>query len=169
MFLRAERTVLLMSLVLLCTACGRAKIDDMVAGANIGTGELECWLELEFGEAPEGIDPKNVRVVFSGEAVDQAAEFDWTYIAERDVIPSEKFGGGHSPNASTSANEPPPAGQKLKVKFPLQARRQLYTADASIWVEADLYWGGEHQDSSKRDVSRLWQDADAKHPNPWSM
>ncbi len=55
------------------------------------------------------------------------------------------------------------------VKFPLEAKRELTTLHSEIWVAADLYWGGKHQDSSKRDVSRLWQSAAATGPNSWSM
>ena len=165
----ARRTVAVALLALSTLACADAKIDDMIAGGNLGSGELECWLTLVFGSYPEGVDPKDVKVRFSGDALDRPVEFDWSYIAGRDVVQGERFGSGNQPNDGTSGTKPPPLGQPVKVKFPLHAKRGVYKAGTSIWLEAELFWGGARQDSDKEDVQRLYAAGGSKGPHPWSM
>jgi len=145
--------------------CSDAKIDKMIPGGNIGSGELECWLVLEFDSYPKGADLRDVSVRFHSNALSDTPEFDWAYIAERDVIPGERFGEGHRRNDDTTAESKPPLGQPIKVKFPLYAKSELETRTNAIWLHADLYWGGVKQDSMKRDIQRLYGAKDA----PWTM
>lgn len=148
----------------LCTAllaCNEATIDDMTAGGGIMTGELECWLRLEFDEPPPGIDPTNVRVVFRSDALEEATEFDWTYIASNDVIHGAEFGSGNRPNAQTQPSTAPPTGEIVKVKFPLYAKRRLSSPSVgALWLEAELWWGGKKQDRSRSDIQRLYRAED---------
>ena len=148
--------------------CADAKIDRMVSGGNILSGELESWLVLEFQSYPDGADPRDVVVRFHSEALSGIAEFDWSYIAGRDVISGERFGSGNRLNEATTADDAPPLDQPVKVKFPLYARRELMSDGGGIWLHADLYWGGVKQDSAKQNIERLYSAADSKTPNPWT-
>jgi hypothetical protein len=145
--------------------CADATIDNMIPGGNIGSGELECWLVLEFDSYPDGADLRDISVRFHSNALTDTPEFDWAYIAERDVISGKRFGDGHSPNQATSAASEPPLGQPMKVKFPLYAKPELETSTNEIWLHADLYWDGVKQDSMKRDIQRLYGSKD----DPWTI
>ena len=149
--------------------CSDANIDKMIPGGHITTGELECWLVLGFDRYPEGADPRDVRVRFHSVALSGTPEFDWAYIAGRDVISGERFGDGNRPNEGTTAASDPPLGQSIKVKFPLYAKREIEVRGDEVWLHADLYWGGVKQDSAKRDIQRLYVSKDAKEPSPWTM
>ncbi|MCP3983118.1 MAG: hypothetical protein GY723_01940 [bacterium] len=141
--------------------CQDASIDSMVPGGALMTGELECWLHLRFDEPPAGIDPTDVFVVFRSEALDEETEFDWEYIAANDVVSGTDFGSGNRPNTDTTAATPPPIGETLKVRFPLDAKRRLTSASiGALWLEAELWWGGEQQDHSKSDIQRLYRSED---------
>ena len=96
----------------------------MTPGGNVATGQLECWLTMEFKNMPDG-DARDIRVHFSSEALQDDAEFDWSYIAAKDVIKGENFGDGNRKNEATTPESEPPLGQPLKVKFPLAAKRRL--------------------------------------------
>jgi hypothetical protein len=148
--------------------CGDAKIDKMSSGGNILSGELESWLVLEFKDYPADGDPRDVVVRFHSEALTDTEEFDWDYIADRDVIAGERFGSGNRPNSATSAADRPPLGQPVKVKFPLYAKREVMADNGAIWLHAYLYWGGVRQDTAKQDIRRLYSPADSKTPNPWT-
>ena len=149
--------------------CSDAKIDKMIPGGHITSGELECWLVLEFDSYPAGADLRDVRVRFHSNALSDTPEFDWVFIAERDVISGKRFGDGNLPNAGTTAASEPPLGQPIKVRFPLYAKRELETRTNEIWLHADLYWGGVKQDSMKRDIQRLYEWKDGQGAHPWTM
>lgn len=151
------------------TGCGNAKIDNMIAGGNLGTGELECWLVLKFDRYPDGVDARDVKVRFHSKALDDTPEFDWAYIAERDVTSGKEFGSGNRPNKETTAASDPPLGQPLKVLFPLHAKRELETRTSAIWLHADLYWGGVKQDSMKEDIQRLYAPKGSEESHPWTI
>ena len=168
MHVKRFSTAGLLSLWLAVLGCSDAKIDRMSAGGHILSGELESWLVLEFKQYPEGVDPRDVVVRFHGDALSGTEEFDWEYIASRDVIAGERFGSGNKPNHATTAASNPPLGEPVKVKFPLYAKRELWSDGGAIWLHADLYWGGKRQDSSKQDIRRLYSDANSKSPNPWT-
>ena len=148
----------LAALLLGLTACGGggAELTNMVPGGNLATGQLECWLTLEFKEIPSGGDPRDVRVVFRSDALREPTEFDWSWIAERDVV-ARGMRGGNQSNEATRADAAPPLGEPLKVKFPLRAKRRLERAiGSSIWLEAELHWGGRQQDSIERTLDHMY-------------
>src|SRR3990172_8348486 len=60
---------------------GNAKMSSMAPG-GILTGQYNCWLTLDFRKYPEGINPKDVRIVFSSVTLEKGTEtFDWDFIA----------------------------------------------------------------------------------------
>jgi hypothetical protein len=147
---------------LLAAGCGfvfgkDASLSSMVPGGNLMDGELECWLTLEFEKYPEGVDPRDVSVRFASEALAVPAEFDWSYIAEKDMV-AKGMQAGNQWNKETSADAAPPLHEPLKVKFPLMAKRQIEKrVGSTIWLEAELWWGGKKQDSVKRAIDHMYQ------------
>ncbi len=140
-----------------CNPFAKAELSDMVPGGHIGSGELECWLTLEFKNIPSGIDPTDIVVRFVSEALERPAEFDWEFIAERDIIAAQKFGGGHQPNPATTPNSAPPLASPVRVKFPLYAKRRIEKQVGSqIWLRAELYWGGVKRDSTQRGIGHMY-------------
>ncbi len=95
------------------------------------------------------------------------AEFDWSFIADRDVTAGDgKLGSGNRRNDATTAQTDPPLGQPLKVRFPLEAKPEINIVGDSVWLHADLYGCGTKQDSIKRDIQRLYS---AEGEAPWSI
>jgi len=134
----------------------------MVPGGNIANGELDCWLTLEFDRYPDGADLRDVRIRFDSIALVEPAEFDWAYLASHDVIAQGgDFGSGHSKAEVTRPGEDPPLGQPTKIRLPLRARRQIENAPSTLWLEAELYWGGAKQDSLRRSLEHVY----ASSPN----
>lgn len=141
-------------------ACGDAQLSDMVPGGNIMTGQLECWLTLEFERLPDGIDPRDVKVRFVSDALEAPAEFDWRFIASHDLAVKENaaFGSRFQAKETSHPDGPPPLKDPLRVKFPLEAKRRVRTGFGStLWLHAELYWGGEKQDSVKRSIEHMYQ------------
>ncbi len=64
-----------------------ARITNFVPGGNVATGQLDCWLTLEFIEPPD--DPLDVLVRFDSAAMSRPMGFDWSFIAGRDVRTKE--------------------------------------------------------------------------------
>jgi hypothetical protein len=143
---------------LIDVALGRhAKLSKMVPGGNIGSGELECWLTLQFDRYPDGIDRRDVRVRFDSIALAKAQEFDWPYIAKHDQIPrGTEFGSGYRENDRTEPRKDPPLGDPFKVRFPLRARKRIENAPKTIWLTAELFWGGENQNSYRRSLEHVY-------------
>lgn len=157
-----SRPALFGGLALACAAlaCGDASLSDMVPGGNIATGELECWLTVEFEQLPEGIDPKDVKIRFVSDALAAPTEFDWRFIAQNDleVKGNAAFGGGFRARDETGPGGPPPLNEPLRVKFPLQAKRRIrMNFGSTLWLHAELYWGGVKQDSAKRSIGHMYQ------------
>jgi hypothetical protein len=50
----------------------------------------------------------------------------------------------------------PPLGQPTKIRLPLRARRQIENTPSTLWLEAELYWGGAVQDSIKRTIEHVY-------------
>ncbi|MBW2244635.1 MAG: hypothetical protein JRH01_21855 [Deltaproteobacteria bacterium] len=158
---RVPRLLAGLSLCAVLLACHDARIDSMVPGGAIMTGELECWLRLSFDEPPAGIDPTEVYVVFRSEALEEETEFDWAYISANDVVSGSDFGSGNRPNTQTTAATPPPVDEIVKVRFSLDAKRRLTSAPIGpLWLEAELWWGDQLQDTSKGDIRRLYRSED---------
>jgi hypothetical protein len=139
-----------------------AKISKMVPGGNIANGELDCWITLEFDRYPDGADLRDVRIRFESIALVEPAEFDWAYIASRDVVAQgSDFGSGHRKAEATQPGGNPPLGQPTKVRLPLRAKRKIENAPSTLWLEAELFWGGEKQDSLRRSLEHVY----ASSPN----
>ncbi|MBW2712937.1 MAG: hypothetical protein JRC77_04225, partial [Deltaproteobacteria bacterium] len=152
-----QKTLLLL-VCLAAVGCGNAKIEKMVGGGNVMSGQLECWLDLNFKSIPSGIDPRDVKVRFSGAALAREMEFDWTFIADHDVVKlGTKFGSGYKSNPASTPDSDPPLNTPMRVKFPLIANQVVDQLWPQIWVKAELYWGGKKQDSAKVDVQRLYK------------
>jgi hypothetical protein len=134
-----------------------AKLTKMVPGGNIANGELDCWVTLQFDRYPDGVDLQDVRVRFTSIALAEPAEFDWKYIASRDVTAAgSDFGSGHRNADETQPGENPPLATPTKVRLPLRAKREIENAPSTLWLEAELHWGGKKQDSLKRSLEHVY-------------
>ena len=151
--------------LILCGGCnlidltlGRhASVTRMVPGGNIDSGELECWLTLQFNHYPKDADLRDVIVRFESIALASPAEFDWPYIARNDKLPrGPRLGIGYREAEMTSPEKPPPLGEPTKVRFPLRAKRVIENAPGTLYLEADLYWGGVKQDSRRAPIEHIY-------------
>jgi len=139
-----------------------AELSEMVPGGNIGSGELECWLTLQFNRYPDGVDLRQVRVRFESIALQEPQEFDWQFISKHDLLPrGAKFGSGYHTNDRTTPGEKPPLEEPFKVRFPLRAKSHIENAPSTVWLNAELYWGGKKQDSVRRSIEHVY----ARTPN----
>ena len=137
-----------------------ASLSHMSPGGNLGDGELECWLTLEFQRYPEDSDLRDVVVRFESIALAEPAEFDWSFIARNDKIArGERFGLGYREAEMTSPAKPPPLGEPTKVRFPLRAKLMIDDAPSTLYLEADLYWGGVKQDSLRAGIEHVYSRA----------
>jgi hypothetical protein len=136
---------------------GDVAIAEMLPGQSVGGETLDCWLTLDFKRLPEGVRPTDVRVRFESIALTRPAEFDWNYIASRDVVRAgERFGSGYRDLTESKPGSPPPLGIPIKVKFPLPTRTKIENAPSKIWLEAKVFWGGEEQTSMKRHLEHAY-------------
>ena len=134
-----------------------AKLSKMVPGGSIATGALECWLTIEFNRYPKDADLRDVRVRFTSIALDAPAEFDWRYISQHDKIAAgNAFGSGYHEAEMTLPTQPPPLGKPTKVRFPLSARRVIEQAPSTLFLEAELYWGGEKQHTLRKTIEHVY-------------
>jgi hypothetical protein len=134
-----------------------ATISKMVPGGSIASGRLDCWVTIEFDRYPDAADLRDVRVRFESVALEEPAEFDWAYIASRDVVSAgTDFGSGHRAADATQPGAKPPLGQPTKVRLPLRAKREIEDAPSTLWLEATLYWGGKEQDSERRTLEHVY-------------
>ena len=135
-----------------------ARLVDMVAAQNLASGELGCWLEIEFKSLPSGVDPTDVRVRFESIALVEPADFDWSFISQHDVVTNGgRFGSGYRDNEQTSPASAPPLGETVRVRFPLRALSVIENAPRPIWLEAHLYWGDREQSSRKRTLDHVYE------------
>jgi hypothetical protein len=165
----ATRTLCWLTLVALCAGLAgcnfidivlgkHASLDKMVPGDSVG-GDFNCWLTMEFDRYPEGVDPTDVHVRFTSVALEQEAVFDWDYIAEHDYLARSagaKFGSGNVVAEDTSAGAPPPLAEAIKVRFPLEARSVIEDMPSTLYLQAELYWGGKKQDSVRRTIEHVY-------------
>ena len=144
-------------------ALGRhAHLSNMVPGQGINGGDLQCWLTMEFDRLPEGIDHRDVVVRFHSVALEHPVEFDWDYIAPRDfVVPegSQAFGSGHRANTASTPSSAPPVGMPMKAKFILPAKPVIENAPDTIYLYAELYWGGDKMDTAQRTIEHVYESA----------
>lgn len=134
-----------------------AELSQMVPGTAVDTGELLCWLTLEFKHYPPEADLRDVRVRFESIALAEPAEFDWEFIAAHDKLTRrDGYGSGLHEAEVTSPVSRPPLGLPTKVRFPLRAKSVIENAPATLYLEAELYWGGLKQDSHRRTIEHVY-------------
>ncbi len=150
-----------------CMAAGCNKIDlsmgrhaslsRMAAGGSPNSGEIECWLTLEFKHYPKDAELLDVKVRFESIALAAPAEFDWSFIAANDKLAEA---GILAPNLHeaevTDTSRPPPLGQPTMVRFPLRAKQVIENAPATLYLEAELYWGGVKQHAIRRPIEHMY-------------
>jgi hypothetical protein len=143
------------------------EVVEMVPGANVATGGLDCWLTVEIaGPAPEGIDPSDLRVRFRSPALPEPVDFDWAWIADHDVVvdPADAApGGGHRYATRTRPDAAPPVGERVKVRFPLSTRGIVADAPSPVWLEAELVWGGTAIDRDRRTIEHVYSRLGSRH------
>ena len=136
-----------------------ARISHMVPALSDDPESLECWLTLEFSHYPEDGDLRDVRVRFESIALAEAAEFDWAYIAAHDKLtPREGFGIGLHEAEITNAVSRPPLGHPTQVRFPLRAKPVIEDAPSTLYLEAELYWGGQKQHLLRQTLEHVYTD-----------
>ena len=134
-----------------------AELSRMIPATTDSVGEVECWLTLEFKHYPREGDLRDVRVRFESIALAEPAEFDWTYIASHDKLTArDGFGSGLHEAETTNPESRPPLGQPTMVRFPLRAKLEIDDAPATLYLEAELYWGGEKQDSARQTIEHIY-------------
>ena len=134
---------------------GHAKLSGMIPGMSDMMDKLECWLTIEFKKYPDGINLRDVKVVFSSIALFKDQSFDWQYIAAHDLI-AQGLGKGHRLNEESQPDQDPPLKIKVKVKYPLRARPELENLDKAITLKAELFWGGKKQDSQSSTIEHVY-------------
>ena len=134
-----------------------ASLSRMAAGGSPNSGEIECWLTLEFKHYPDGVELRDVKVRFQSIALADPAEFDWSFIAANDKLAEA---GTLAPNLAeaevTDKSRPPPLGQPTMVRFPLRAKEVIEDAPATLYLEAELYWGGVKQHAIRRPIEHMY-------------
>ena len=155
-------TILMLCLMvpaLLATpGCGlfkQATLSQMMPGISEMMDKLECWLTIEFKKYPEGVNPKDVKVVFSSFALHNKQAFSWQYIAAHDQI-AQGLGKGYKPNEASQPDQDPPLKTKIKVNYPLQAKMHLENIEGVIELKAELFWGGKKQDSITTTIEHVY-------------
>ncbi len=133
-----------------------AKMSKMIPGMSTRMDKLECWLTIEFKKYPEGIDPLDVEIIFSSIALVSDQIFQWEYIAKQDVV-AKGLGKGYGPNENTVGDAAPPLKEKIKVKYPLQAKPELeLELTDTIWLTVELYWGGKKQGQMQKSIEHVY-------------
>jgi hypothetical protein len=134
-----------------------AALSRMIPGpAESGTG-VACWLTLEFNRYPKDGDPTDVVVRFDSIALREPVAFDWAYIASHDKLTArEGFGSGLHEAEVTDPERRPPLGRPTQVRFPLPARATIDDAPATLYLEAELYWGGVRQSTLRQSLEHVY-------------
>jgi hypothetical protein len=131
---------------------GNVEISKMSAGLDTGMTALECWLTLDFKEAPSG-DLNDLVVEFEGEAlIGGKQSFDWEWIASHDMTAV----GKRTRNDKTTPDGLPPIGEATQAKFPLRARIYVDDASFNMPLVATVYWAGKKQDKMQRSVGHAY-------------
>ena len=136
-----------------------AELSRMVPGApETQPDELGCWLTVEFMHYPPNVDPRDVQVRFQSMALAEPAVFDWHYIAEHDHLTRrDGYGSGLHEAEVTHPGTRPPLGQPTQVRFPLRFKRVIENAPAVLYLEAELYWGGQKQHAMRQTIEHVYQ------------
>ena len=142
-----------------------ASLTNMVPRGDHANGQLECWLTLEFKHYPKDADLRDVKIRFESIALAEAAEFDWAFIAGNDKIArGQPFPMDYREAEMTSPDRPPPLGEPVKIRFPLQAKQVIEDAPLVLYLEADLYWGGVKQDSLRAKIEHVYSRSAQRPP-----
>ncbi len=163
------RAILMLCALFQVTACNLidarpahdAAISRMIPGppAEADVDGFDCWLTLEFQRYPSEGDGTDVVVRFDSIALAEPVEFDWAYIASHDKLTGrEGFGSGLFEAEITHPGRRPPLGRPTQVRFPLPARASIENAPETLYLEAELYWGGERQDNVRQTLEHLYGD-----------
>ena len=72
------------------------------------------------------------------------------------LTPDEGFGAGLHEAETTRAGSAPPLGRPTRVRFPLRARPVIEDAPATLYLEAELRWGGEKQDALRHTLEHIY-------------
>jgi hypothetical protein len=56
----------------------------------------------------------------------------------------------------TSPDSRPPLGRPTKIRFPLPARATIDGAPETLYLEAELYWGGEKQHTLRQTIEHIY-------------
>ena len=132
---------------------GAAKIVRMTPGGMMGN--CHCWVTFKFGKPPEGINAKDVKIVFEGAPMARTTEFGWDFIAKNARVKGQgPQGRVAAPNVS--AGNAPPMDMEFDVDFPLDAKTSMMS-DESFDVTATIYWGGRKQDSAMAEFRYLYK------------
>lgn len=139
----------------------QAELSHMVPGAaETDSDTILCWLTVEFKRYPTDADLRDVKVRFESIALAEPAEFDWEFIAAHDKLTRrDGYGSGLHEAEVTSPESRPPLGQPTKVRFPLRAKPVIDNAPAILYLEAELYWGGQKQDSLRQTIEHVYSPA----------
>ena len=97
-------------------------------GPKVNPGEIMGWpiLKIDYPTAPDKIAAGNA------------------------------FGSGYHEAEMTLPTQPPPLGKPTKVRFPLAARRVIEQAPSTLFLEAELYWGGEKQHTLRKTIEHVY-------------
>jgi len=167
---RAGLVLTFASLLVFGTSCqrlrgaGDLRINDMTAGGDIigqtmdADGELEVWLSIEFLNMPEGIDPRDVEVVFEGNSLGDRSpkSFDWEYIASKARQKRSDGRWGRVAIKGLSPSVDPPLNQEMDIFFKLDLIPYVEVR-GDIYVKANVYWGGTKQDHKRRSISHMYE------------
>ena len=126
-----------------------AEISSMAPGEALMSGQLECWLEIEFTGDPGGSDRRDVVVEFDSLVMPAPQRFDWAFIAGADKVRRGEW-KGYKENEATSPDADPPLDVPIRVRFALASyeRMQLQAGD-ELELTATLYWGGKQHSVSR--------------------
>jgi len=138
-----------------CGGAGNAKISSMMP-TGFATGRFSCWLTIDFKKIPPGINKRDVKVVFSSTCMPNPLTFDWSSIAAKAQVKKAK-GKGREKATEVSPDSDPPLNYPFDVKFPLEAKQALMESETDFILNAELYWGGELQDSDYASIRHFYK------------
>jgi hypothetical protein len=141
---------------------GHVKITNFVVGGAVA-GYPAIWLGLEFHSIPEGVNPTDIKVVFTGQPlVKDKTEFDWAYIVQNAQVSKGDF-KGRKPAEGLSPTEPPKLNYPIDISFPLAFKRKVDLSGVMdlMTVQAEVYWGDRKQDTSHTGADH-WYSRQAK-------
>ncbi len=113
-------------------------------------------MNLEFRKYPKDINLRDVKVVFSSDALVDTLTFDWHFIAPLAMVKKKTGGWGRIKAEGFASHLDPRLKYPFDIRFPLKAKTEL-PPEASLVLRADLYWGGKKQDSVSKSIRYLYK------------